>query len=121
MKRMPAVLVLSLGILMSASGVAQSIGPDGRPLQTYSGDVAATAPASSPIAPVLPSPASPKPNPVASAPAAAAPPAPVLMPALVVTTSEPSHPEPIRPTVPPPHIVAASATYRRLNASAGAA
>ena len=43
------------------------------------------------------------------------------MPALVVTTSEPSHPEPIRPTVPPPHIVAASATYRTLNDSEVAA
>ena len=52
MKRMPVVLVLSLGILMSACGFAQSIGPDGRVLPiTSGGTVAAPAvanPATSP-------------------------------------------------------------------------
>jgi hypothetical protein len=43
MKRIPAVLVLSLGILMSATGIAQSIGPDGRVLPIASGGTAAPA------------------------------------------------------------------------------
>src|ERR1700723_491786 len=43
MKRMPVVLVLSLGILMSACGFAQSIGPDGRVLPITSGGTAAPA------------------------------------------------------------------------------
>jgi hypothetical protein len=43
MNRMPVVFVLSLGILMSATGSAQSIGPDGRVLPIASGGTAAPA------------------------------------------------------------------------------
>jgi hypothetical protein len=42
MKRLPVVLVLTLGIVTSSSGIAQSIGPDGRVLPIYSGGHAAT-------------------------------------------------------------------------------
>jgi len=38
MNRKPVVFVLSLGILVSSRGIAQSIGPDGRVLPAYSGD-----------------------------------------------------------------------------------
>jgi hypothetical protein len=42
MKIRSAVLVVALGTLMSASGVCQSIGPDGRVLPAYSGGHAPT-------------------------------------------------------------------------------
>ena len=42
MKRLPVVFVLSLGIVASPRGIAQSIGPDGRVLPAYSGGHAPT-------------------------------------------------------------------------------
>jgi hypothetical protein len=63
MKRMIVALVLSLGVFVSASGVAQSIGPDGRVIPVYSGRANTAA-----IAPAVdnPSAATPPPKPSAS-------------------------------------------------------
>ncbi len=50
MKRILVVFVLSLGPLVPATGVAQSIGPDGRILPAYSGRAATPPTAKSPVA-----------------------------------------------------------------------
>jgi hypothetical protein len=81
MNRTLVVLALSLGILTSARGIAQSIGPDGSVLPAYSGDHAST-----------PTPAASVTNPpVASVPALKAahaivsPPVPAPAPATIIT------------------------------------
>src|SRR5437763_10562353 len=73
MKRISVAFVLSLGILVSARGGAQSIGPDGRALPAYSGREA-TPPTTLPVVnpsgvPSLPTPATPS---VAKSPVASA-------------------------------------------------
>jgi hypothetical protein len=76
MKRVLVVLVLSLEIVVSARGVAQSIGPDGRVLPAISGHVTtppiSTPPAvNTPAAPPPPTLVTPPTTPVVNAPVAA--------------------------------------------------
>jgi hypothetical protein len=75
MKRVIVVLVLSLGIVVSARGVAQSVGPDGRVLPPISGHVTTppitTPPAvNTPAAPPPPTLVAPPTTPVVNAPVA---------------------------------------------------
>jgi hypothetical protein len=97
MKRMLAVLVFVLGSLMSARGVAQSIGPDGRALPAYSGH-APTAPVTTP--PVVNSPVTPPPTPatlsIVKSPVAGAPTCPTVNGAYYIQSNnwvpmDPSH------------------------------
>jgi hypothetical protein len=96
MKHMLIVFVLSLGTLVSARGVAQSIGPDGRVLPAYSGH-APTPPVTTP--PVVnsvtppPTPATPS---VATSPVASAPTCPTVKGAYYMQSNnwvsmDPSH------------------------------
>jgi hypothetical protein len=73
MRRVIALLFVSLGILVSARAVAQSIGPDGRVLPVASGHLAPTPSTTAPVvnpsvAPAPPTPTTPSANSVASAP-----------------------------------------------------
>jgi hypothetical protein len=81
MNRRSVVLVLSLGILMSASGFSQSIGPDGRVLPVYSGVNTPTPPPAAPSVVTPPAPSSaPPPSPaptLAKAPVGPLPPPPL--------------------------------------------
>jgi hypothetical protein len=87
MKRTIAVLVFVLGTLMSASGFAQSIGPDGRVLPAYSGRSGPPPSATPP--PVV---TSPPPTLPASTPAPAAAPHPAPAPVALVTPAAPAAP-----------------------------
>jgi hypothetical protein len=81
MKHTFAVLVFVLGTLMSASGFAQSIGPDGSVLPAYSGR-SGPSPSVTPARVVAPPPT---PAPTAPHPATAPVPAPVPTTATIIT------------------------------------
>jgi hypothetical protein len=88
MQRIVFAVISLVGFLLPPSALEQSVGPDGRPLQTYSGDAAAPPTPTPPfIAPVLPPPP-PKPRP------AAPPPAPIT------TAASPAAPAPPPPAPP---------------------
>jgi hypothetical protein len=100
MKIRSAVLVVALGTLMSASSLAQSIGPDGRVLPAYSGGHTST-PTPAPPVVTQPPPTLPAPTP---APAAAPHPAAAPVPAPPAATVTPPAPAPapiITPAVAP--------------------
>jgi polysaccharide export outer membrane protein len=102
MKRLFAVLVFVLGTLVSASGFAQSIGPDGRVLPAYSGR-SGPPPSVKPPPPVVtpPPPTPPAPKPSAAAHPAAAPvtPATPVAPATapVAPVATPAAVKPVTP------------------------
>jgi hypothetical protein len=94
MQRTVFAVISLVGFLLPTSAVAQSIGPDGRANQTYSGDSTpspTTPPSSAPVLPPLP----PKPRPAASA---------------VATTAAP-----LAASTPPPPRVATAAVARLNN------
>jgi hypothetical protein len=95
MKIRLAVLVCVLGTLVSASGLAQSIGPDGSVLPAYSGRGTPTPPVVTPPPPTLPAP-----TPAAAAPHHAAAPVPAP-PAATVTPPAPAPATIITPAVVP--------------------
>ena len=79
MKRILVVFVLSLGILVSASGVAQSIGPDGRVLPAISGREPTPPTTPRAVNPSgVPSPPTPATPSVAKSPVASAPTCPAV-------------------------------------------
>jgi hypothetical protein len=101
MKRTFAVLVFVLGTLMSASGSAQSIGPDGKVLPAYSGRSGPPPSVTPPPVVTPPPPTLPAPTP---APAAAPHPAAAPVPAPPAATVTPPTPAPatiITPAVAP--------------------